>query len=73
MIKNIVFDMGNVLLRYDPEVPLALFCRTPEEKEAVRTELFGGQEWVAGDLGTSAYRKRCTRRCVAAFMNGASV
>lgn len=35
MIKNIVFDMGNVLLRYDPEVPLALFCRTPEEKEAV--------------------------------------
>lgn len=58
MIKNIVFDMGNVLLRYDPEVPLALFCRTPEEKEAVRTELFGGQEWVAGDLGTMTQEEK---------------
>ncbi len=26
MIKNIVLDMGNVLLDYDPEVSLNKFC-----------------------------------------------
>lgn len=52
MIKNIVFDMGNVLLRYDPEVPLQMFCATEEERSAIRKELFEGPEWVEGDLGT---------------------
>ncbi len=51
MIRNIIFDMGNVLLRYDPEVPLDLYCQTEEEKNVIRKELFGGEEWVQGDLG----------------------
>lgn len=51
MIKNIVFDMGNVLLRYNPQVPLDLFCASEEEKETIRRELFEGPEWVQGDLG----------------------
>ncbi len=51
MIKNVVFDMGNVLLRYDPELPLNAFCRGEAEKELIRRELFQGPEWVRGDLG----------------------
>ena len=51
MIRNIIFDMGNVLLRYNPEVPLDLYCRSEEEKDVIRKELFGGPEWVQGDLG----------------------
>lgn len=51
MIRNIVFDMGNVLLDYNPQVPLDAFCRTEEEKNVIRRELFEGPEWIQGDLG----------------------
>lgn len=51
MIKNIVFDMGNVLLNFDPQVPLDAFCGSDTEKEVIRRELFEGPEWVQGDLG----------------------
>lgn len=52
MIKNIVFDMGNVLLDYNPEVPLNKFCKSEKAKEIIRKELFGGAEWVQLDLGS---------------------
>ncbi len=51
MIKNIVFDMGNVLLDYNPQVCLDAFCNSEDEKEIIRKELFQGPEWVMGDLG----------------------
>lgn len=51
MIQNIIFDMGNVLLEYNPQVSLDLFCRTEQEKDVIRRELFLGPEWVQGDLG----------------------
>ena len=51
MVSNVILDMGNVLLTYNPKVPLDLFCDTPEEKEAIHRELFLGPEWVQGDLG----------------------
>ena len=51
MVRNVVFDMGNVLLTYDPSVPLNAFCETKEEKETIRRELFLGPEWIEGDLG----------------------
>lgn len=52
MFKNIVLDMGNVLLRYDPEIPLQAFCSSEEERNIIRRELFEGPEWIQGDLGT---------------------
>lgn len=51
MIKNIIFDMGNVLLTYNPDVPLKLYCQTKEERTVIKQELFDGPEWVQGDLG----------------------
>jgi len=51
MIKNIIFDMGNVLLDYDPEVPLDAYCDSKEAKDVIRRELFQGPEWVESDLG----------------------
>ena len=51
MIKQVILDMGNVLMDYNPEVPLERFCQTEEEREAIRRELFGGPEWVQSDLG----------------------
>lgn len=51
MIKNIVLDMGNVLLDYNPSVPLKAFCHSEAESEIIKKELFEGPEWILGDLG----------------------
>lgn len=51
MIKNIVLDMGNVLLDYNPDVPLNLFVSEEEDRELIRRELFEGPEWIQGDRG----------------------
>ena len=51
MIKNIVLDMGNVLLDFNPEFVLSEFCSSEEEKEVIRKELFEGPEWALGDKG----------------------
>ena len=51
MLQNIIFDMGNVLLTFDPEGPLARFCHSEEAKELIRKELFQGPEWIMGDQG----------------------
>ena len=51
MIKNIILDMGNVLMDYNPHVILDKVCDTPEEKELLYKELFQGPEWLQGDRG----------------------
>lgn len=51
MIKNVILDMGNVLLDYDPRVPLDAFCSSQAEKDLIRKELFEGPEWAMGDRG----------------------
>ena len=52
MIRNIVFDMGNVLIRFDPEAFMdkeQIF--DPEDRKLVRRELFSSVEWAQMDLG----------------------
>lgn len=51
MIRNIILDMGNVLLDYNPEVILEKTLDNEEDRQIIRRELFGGPEWVQGDLG----------------------
>ena len=51
MIKNVVLDMGNVLLDFNPEAVMDQFCSSSEEKEVIRKELFNGPEWLMGDRG----------------------
>lgn len=51
MIKNLVLDMGNVLLDYDPAVPLSKFLEREEDRQIIYRELFNGPEWTLGDLG----------------------
>lgn len=51
MIKNIVLDMGNVLLSYDPFVILNNVCETEEEKQLIFTHLFSSDIWLMGDRG----------------------
>lgn len=52
MIKNVVFDMGNVLIRFDAEHYIARFVPDPADYELIRRELFRSIEWVQMDRGT---------------------
>lgn len=51
MIKNIIFDMGNVLLDYNPDAAMQMLGITEKAKPVMLKELFGGNEWVQLDLG----------------------
>ena len=51
MIKNILLDMGNVLLLFNPEIPLNQVCKTEEEKDSIRKAYFEGEEWIKTDYG----------------------
>ena len=52
MIKNVVFDMGGVLIRFDAEHYTARFVPDPADYELMRRELFRSIEWVWMDRGT---------------------
>lgn len=51
MIKNIVFDMGNVLVYYDSYRVSRHFSADEAEMEAVNTSVFVSPEWVMLDMG----------------------
>lgn len=52
MIKNILFDMGNVLIHFDREAFLNRLNVTDEEKQLLLREVFLSVEWVQMDRGT---------------------
>ena len=52
MIRNVVFDMGQVLIHWNPHLLLTPFHLTPEEENMVLRELFQSVEWVRLDRGS---------------------
>lgn len=50
-IKNVVFDMGNVLMDFQPRFSLDKYCSDEAEKALIMHQLFEGPEWEQGDLG----------------------
>ena len=51
VIKNIVFDMGNVLVRFDPELFMDRYSLTGEDRKLIRNEVFRSVEWTMLDRG----------------------
>ena len=52
MIRNIVFDMGNVMIRFDPDYFVSREGITdPEDRILILNELFSSVEWAQMDLG----------------------
>ena len=52
MIRNILFDMGNVLIHFDRKVFLDRLEVSEEEKQLLLREVFLSVEWVQMDRGT---------------------
>lgn len=51
MIKNIVFDMGKVLLDYDPIKVCWQYTDKPEDVKLIDKALFSSPEWILMDKG----------------------
>lgn len=51
MIKNIVFDMGRVLVGYDADPVCRHFIEDEEERKKVCFHVFSSQEWLLLDMG----------------------
>ena len=52
MIKNIVFDMGQVLIRWQPEYYLSFGQFSEEDKALLLKEVFRSVQWVQLDRGS---------------------
>ncbi|MFW5686619.1 MAG: HAD family hydrolase [Halanaerobium sp.] len=52
LIKNIVFDLGNVLLDFDPDSYLEELGYSGEIKKKLFSEIFETEEWIQLDRGT---------------------
>ena len=52
MIRNVVFDMGQVLIHWTPALLVQPFGLTGEEEKQVLRELFQSVEWVCLDRGS---------------------
>ena len=55
MIRNIVFDMGNVLRDYNPALSVAAFVADPRDAALIEAQVFGSPEWPRLDRGTLTY------------------
>lgn len=63
MIRNIVFDMGNVLMRFDRELFLNRLTVSAQDKALLRREIFCSLEWVQMDRGTLVEATALERMC----------
>lgn len=63
MIDTIVFDMGQVLIRWKPEALMAHFSLTDTKKELLLREVFQTVEWVALDRGVLTEEEAAERMC----------
>lgn len=52
MIKNIVFDMGQVMIRWQPEIYLDYLEVTGEDRAQLLLQVFHSVEWVQLDRGS---------------------
>jgi putative hydrolase of the HAD superfamily len=52
MIQNIVFDMGGVLLRFEPELFVSRYTDSEEDRTLLVREVYRSCEWVQLDRGS---------------------
>lgn len=63
MIRNILFDMGNVLIRFDRDYFIERLGVAQEDKILLMREVFQSVEWVQMDRGSIVEAEAVTRMC----------
>lgn len=61
MIKNIIFDMGKVLMNYDAYRCCEQFLDDPADREMIANYLFASGEWILLDMGVISEEFGMTR------------
>jgi putative hydrolase of the HAD superfamily len=51
VMKSILFDMGNVLIEFNPQVIVSAFCEDKKTIELLTQEIYMKEEWMALDRG----------------------
>lgn len=51
MLKNIIFDFGNVLMDYNPDKILDHYDVNDDERAILRKKIFESEEWLGVDAG----------------------
>lgn len=64
MIRNIIFDMGNVLIHWRPEIFLERMGISEEDGALLMREVFGSVEWIQTDRGTLSMEEGITAECL---------
>lgn len=66
MLRNIIFDMGGVLIRYEPEYFVRRVCpESASDREILLKEIFCSENWKLndrGDIDEAELEKRVMRR-----------
>lgn len=57
MIKNIIFDFGNVLLEWNEEKIVTNYSNNKEEQETLKNVIFKSNEWLKLDNGFMSYQE----------------
>ena len=63
MIKNIVFDMGNVVIRFDRDYFMDRLGVTGDDRTLLMREVFLSPEWVMMDRGSLTDEQACEILC----------
>ncbi len=63
MIENIVFDMGQVLIYWQPKRLIAHLGLSPQDEDMLFQELFQSVEWLMLDRGTISGEEAVERVC----------
>lgn len=60
MIKNIIFDFGNVLLEWNEDKIVNNYSNNKEEQEILKKVIFKSSDWLKLDDGTIDYQQATT-------------
>ncbi|MFR4996462.1 MAG: HAD family hydrolase [Clostridium paraputrificum] len=63
MVKNIIFDLGNVVLKYDNLAYLKSKIEDKDKIDKLRNIIFGGHEWIMLDEGRIAEETAIEQIC----------
>lgn len=62
-IKHLVFDMGNVLIRYNAQYYVEKYAPSPEDRPLLMREVFQSVEWIMVDHGTMTPQEAAASCC----------